>query len=176
MASDGFPLAFHGWPLNCLPHQVRLASEALHVALARDDEEALALCMPHALPLRPYISLISPGLIETAEQRMHVLATARATRALETALAHAEEIGAESVPEGAWAALETALRLAERVGLQGLLVRKAAAKLKEMTEAEEAARREAEALEYLRQAEATKREQAERRRQVTSSDGLLMDS
>jgi hypothetical protein len=146
------------------------------VALARGDEEALALCLPHALPLRPYISLISPGLIETAEQRMHVLATARAKRALETALAHAEEIGAESVPEGAWAALETALRLAERVGLQGLLVHKAAAKLKEMSEAEEAARREAEALEYLRQAEATKREQAERRRQVTSSDGLLMDS
>ena len=143
MASDGFPLAFHGWPLNCLPHQVRLASEALHVALARDDEEALALCMPHALPLRPYISLISPGLIETAEQRMHLLATARVTRALETALAHAEEIGAESVPEGAWAALETALRLrAGRAGgLQGLLVRKAATKLKEMSEADDAMRR-----------------------------------
>ena len=62
------------------------------------------------------------------------------------------------------------------MGLQGLLVRKAATKLKEMSEAEEAARREAEALEYLRQAEATKREQAERRRQVTSSDGLLIVS
>ncbi len=49
--------------------------------------------------------------------------------------------------------------------LQGLLVRKAAAKVKEQAEAEEAARREAEALAYLEKAEAAKREQAERKRQ-----------
>jgi len=137
---------------------VRIASEALHTALAKDDEDALTRCVPHARPIRSYIAA---ELFDTAERRMREFevarVTARAKKELEAALEAADGPGGSSI-------LQEALRHAEEASLQGLLVRKAQAKVKALLEAEEAAEREAEALAYLERAEVAKREAAERKR------------
>mmetsp|Transcript_36058 Transcript_36058/g.94982 ORF Transcript_36058/g.94982 Transcript_36058/m.94982 type:complete len:667 (-) Transcript_36058:208-2208(-) len=138
--------------------EVRGTSEALHHALAEDDEDALNMWVRKALPIREFISA---ELYDAAEKRMLEFEvarhTARAKTALETALACVD--GPNGV-EG----LRDALAGADAVGLQGLLVRKAIQTLKENDEARDFAQREADALAYLEQAEAAKRDIAERKR------------
>jgi len=138
--------------------QVQAASEALHKALAEDNEEALHNAVPGAMEIRQYIAA---ELFDTAERRMNEFASARelakAKALLEKAMESAE--GAEGAEP-----LRTAFQRAEAAGLQGLQLRRAKAKLDELTALEESAAREAEALAWMKKAEAEKKEAAERRR------------
>ena len=139
-------------------YEVSTVSTALHNALQHDSEQGLEASMAQAKHIRPYIHT---ELYETADKRLDQFKSARELAVSSKELKEVFE-SAEGA-EGA-APLRKALRRAEAAGMEGLIVRKAATKLAELTELEEARDREVDAMRWMEQQAQAKREEAERRK------------
>jgi len=138
--------------------EVSVASEALHDALRGDSEKGLEASLAAAAYIRPYIDATLFNTAETRlEQFRHAHEVAQATSVLKKAMDTCEG------PEGA-EPLRVALTRAETAGVQGLLLRKAAARLNELQQLFEAAEREKEALEWMQAQEREQNALAEKRR------------
>ena len=133
-------------------------TEQLHSALSADSESLLATALALSTPLRPYLHA---ELYDAALARSQQFRTAHELASSTADLKRQMEVA--SGAEGA-APLRTALQRAEGAGLQGLLVRKASMRLKELSDLEDAAERELEAVRYLEEQEGARRAQAAQRR------------
>ena len=128
-------------------NEINMLNEHLHAALAADDDDALKASIENALPLRRFVNA---DIFDAASKRHEQLI--RAHELAESTTDLKAQLESVSGIRGA-AALRVAFHRAEAAGLQGLIVRKAAARLKELSQVEEAERREADALAWMRRKE-----------------------
>ncbi len=140
--------------------EVRAATQKLSAALAASSEAALRKTTTDDRHLADFIDA---ALWTSANEKLEKLSTER-----ELAESTAELAAAMETAEGAAGAapLRAAFERAQSAGAQGLAMRRAEKKLKDLTELAEAAEREAEALAWMeRQAAAKSAQDAENRRE-----------
>ena len=139
-------------------NETQRLNEQLHAALAADDEEQLDEIVQRAAPLRPYLDA---EVVNAASKRRDQFGNAHEL-AKSTAELKVQLDGAHDA-SGA-APLREALLRAEAAGLEGLLFRKASARLQELEQKEEAEQREAEAHAWMQKNNAAQLAAQEQRR------------